>query len=99
MLHDRGFMNAFDAKTGTEVYDRRRVAGVSGFTSSPWAYNDKLFCLSEDGSTFVVKAGKDFEVLGKNELAAEDMGMATPAIAGERLLIRTAARIYSIKKK
>lgn len=99
VLHDRGFMNAFDAKTGTEVYDRRRVAGVSGFTSSPWAYNDKLFCLSEDGSTFVVKAGKDFEVLGKNELAAEDMGMATPAIASERLLIRTAARIYSIKKK
>jgi len=99
VLHDRGFMNAFDAKTGAEVYGRRRVAGVSGFTSSPWAYNDKLFCLSEDGSTFVVKAGKDFEVLGKNELEADDMGMATPAIAGERLLIRTAARMYSIKKK
>ena len=97
VLYDRGFMVAYDAATGEEVYGKRRVSGGSGFTSSPWAYDGKLFCLNEDGVTFVIKAGKEFEILHENALAEDDMGMATPAIAGDRLLIRTAARIYCLK--
>ena len=47
--------------------------------------------------TFVFNAGNEFELLHSNPLADDDMGMATPAIAGDRLLIRTSARIYSIR--
>ena len=96
-LLDFGFMAAYDATTGEEIYGKQRIPKGRAFTSSPWAYDGKIFCLNEDGVTFVVKAGRAFEILGTNELGSGDMGMATPAIAGDRLLIRTAERIYSIK--
>ncbi|REK08216.1 MAG: serine/threonine protein kinase [Planctomycetota bacterium] len=96
VLYDRGFMVAFDPKTGEEVYSRKRIPNGRAFTSSPWAYGGKLFCLNEDGVTFVIKAGSDFEVLHKNELAEDDMGMATPVVVGDKRLIRTAKRLYCI---
>jgi hypothetical protein len=46
--------------------------------------------------TFVLQAGDEFKVLHTNTLAEDDMCMATPALAGDRLLIRTAARLYCI---
>ena len=53
VLYDRGLLAAYDAKTGRELYGRKRIPdGGTGFTSSPWAYGDKLFCLNEDGRTF-----------------------------------------------
>ena len=68
----------------------------ASFTSSPWAYNGKVFALSEQGDTYVIRAGADYEVLGVNRL--DEMAMASPAIVGDRLLIRTATRLYSIRK-
>jgi outer membrane protein assembly factor BamB len=99
VLLDRGWLSALDPKTGEAIYDKQRLPPGSGFTVSPWAYNGKVFCLNEDGVTFVCKAGKEFELLHSNPLAEDDMGMACPAIAGDRLLIRTAARIYCVREK
>jgi outer membrane protein assembly factor BamB len=96
VLYDRGFLAAFNPKTGEEVYGKQRIPNGRAFTSSPWAYGGKLFCLNEDGVTFVVKAGSDFEILHTNKLADDDMGMATPVVVGDRLLIRTSARLYCI---
>ncbi len=48
--------------------------------------------------TFVVRSGDKFELLGKNPLADDDMCLATPAMIGDRLLIRTLARVYCIRK-
>lgn len=98
ILLDRGYLSALDPKTGAEIYGKQRLPGSTGFTASPWAYQGKIFCLNEDGGTNVCKAGKDFELLHTNQLADDDMGMATPAIAGKNLLIRTSARIYCIRK-
>jgi hypothetical protein len=75
----------------------QRLPNGGAFTSSPWAYDGKVFFLNEDGVTFVLKDGDEFELLHTNSLAEDDMGMATPAMAGDRLLIRTAARIYCIR--
>ena len=68
----------------------------ASFTSSPWAYNGKIFALSEQGDTYVIRAGREFEVLGVNSL--DDMAMASPAIVGDRLLIRMRTKVYSIRK-
>lgn len=96
-LYDRGFFTCHDAKTGKEVYPKARIdPGVNAFTSSPWAYNGKVFCLSEDGDTFVIQAGAEFKVLAKNSL--DEMCMATPAIARGSLIIRTATKLYRITK-
>ena len=98
VLYDRGLVACFDALTGGEVYRMQRLPDGGAFTSSPWAYDGKLFFLNEDGMTFVLKAGDQFELLHTNTLAADDMGMATPAIAGNKLFIRTSARVYCIGK-
>lgn len=99
VLYDQGFIACFDAKDGKELYSKRRLPNARAFTSSPWAYNGKVFCLNEDGVTFVIKAGEVFEELGTNALAEDDMCMATPAIAGDRLIIRTSARVYCLKSE
>ena len=99
VLYDQGFLAAYNAADGSEVYSKQRIPNGRAFTSSPWAYDGKVFCLNEDGTTFVIKAGDDFELLRTNPLEEDDMGMATPAIAGDRLLIRTSARIYCIQRQ
>jgi outer membrane protein assembly factor BamB len=96
VLYDQGFFAAYDPKTGEEIYKKQRIPDGKAFTSSPWGYGDRVFCLNEDGVTFVMKTGKDFEILHTNTLADDDMSMATPATVGNRLLLRTAARLYSI---
>lgn len=96
-LFDRGFFTNHEAKTGKEVYGRQRITSdASGFTASPWGYNGKIFAMSEDGDTYVIRAGATFELLGKNSL--NEMTLATPAIAHGSLLIRTASKLYRFSK-
>ena len=93
-LLDRGFFTCHNARTGEEVYGRQRIRPGVAFTASPWAYRDHIFALSEDGDTYVIKAGEEFEVVAVNSL--NEMSMATPAIAHSSLFIRTASKLYRI---
>ena len=97
VLLDRGALSAYDAKTGKPLFEREKIPDGRGFTASPWAAQGKIYALNEDGVTFVFKAGDAFELLHSNRLADDDMGMATPAIAGDRLLLRTSSRLYCIR--
>lgn len=96
-LTETGILSRFDAKTGEQTYKTRIDPTATAFTTSPWAYNGKLFCLSEEGQTFVIAAGEKFQLLHVNEL--DDMAQASPALVGERLLIRTERTLYSIRRK
>src|SRR4029450_4356018 len=97
-LFDRGFFTCHDARTGKEIYGRQRIAvDASGFTTSPWAYNGRIFVMSEDGDTYVIQAGPEFKVLGKNSLG--EMTLGTPAVGGGRRIIRTASKLYRVAKK
>jgi len=96
-LTETGILNRFDAKTGTQSYKTRIDPAATAFTTSPWAYNGKLFCLSEEGQTFVVNTGEQFQLSHVNEL--DDMAQASPALVGDRLLLRTEHRLYSIRRK
>lgn len=93
-LFDRGFVTCHEALTGAEVYDRQPFARGSTFTASPWAYNGKLFFLSEDGDTFVVEAGPEFRLLATHSL--EELCIATPSICQGKLFLRTASKLYCI---
>ena len=94
-LTDKGIFSRLDPKTGEQTYKARLHRTARNFTASPWAYNGMIFCLNEEGDTFVVKAGEKFELLGINSL--DEFAMATPALAGGRLLIRTQGKLYSIR--
>ena len=94
--YDGGFVTCHNAKTGERVYGRQRFTPGGSFTSSPFAYNGHLFFLSEDGLTYVVKAGPEFEIVARNDLG--ELCMACPAIVGSRLLIRTASKLYCMTK-
>lgn len=96
-LTETGILNRYDAKTGKQTYKTRIDPAATAFTTSPWAYNGKLFCLSEEGQTFVVTTGEEFKLSHINQL--DDFAQASPAVVGDRLLIRTEHRLYSIRRK
>jgi len=97
-LFDRGFFTSHDARTGKEIYPRQRITGeASGFTSSPWAYNNRVFAMSEEGDTYVIQAGNEFKVLAKNSL--NEMTLASPAIARGSLFVRTASKLYRLTRQ
>jgi outer membrane protein assembly factor BamB len=97
VLYDFGLIASFDANDGSAITERQRIPHGRAFTASPWAYGGRIFCLNEDGVTFVYQPGDKLEFMHENRLAEDDMAMATPAIAGDKLLIRTSARLYCIQ--
>jgi outer membrane protein assembly factor BamB len=94
VVYSTGFLSCFEAKTGKTVYEKQRLGG--SFTASPWSYDGKIFCLSEEGTTYVVKAGPQFELLAKNSL--NEVSLATPAVSDGRLFLRTVSTLYCIEK-
>jgi outer membrane protein assembly factor BamB len=93
VLYDRGQLSCFDAKTGKPVYEKERLPATA-FTASPWAAGGKIYCVSEDGDTFVIQAGREFKVLGKNTL--DEMTLATPALSRGSAVIRTQGKVYRV---
>ena len=96
VLFDRGLISCHDVKTGKVVGERKRIEqGAGEFTASPWAYEGKVFCLSEDGDTYVFEAGPKLELVRKNSLG--EMCCASPAVSGGTLFIRTLTKLHAIR--
>jgi outer membrane protein assembly factor BamB len=96
VVNDNGILTVFDAGTGERVYRARVGGGGFTFSSSPWAYGKHLYFLSEDGETFVLKEGASYEEVARNPL--EEMTLASPAIAGDSLYIRTQSKLYRLSE-
>ena len=93
MTGDVGVLTVSDARTGERVY-QDRIGGV--FTASPVAGDGKVYLASEDGETIVVAAGRNPKIVSRNRLTARQL--ASPAIAGGRLFIRSDDALYAIGK-
>lgn len=91
---DRGILTCIDARTGAVKYDGGRVPIPATFTASPVAFEGKILMTSEDGDTFIVKAGPKHEILGTNSVG--EAVYASPAIADGRIYIRGAKNLYCI---
>lgn len=91
-----GMISCYDAKTGRAAYTRERIPQAKSFWSSPWAYDGKVFCLDEDGTTHVLEAGPEFEVVRKNPLGRE-LFWSSPAVSGGALFVRGVDHVYCIK--
>jgi outer membrane protein assembly factor BamB len=95
LLADNGAITCLDAKTGEIKYEGGRPPKPGRFTASPVAFEGKILTTSENGDTFVTKAGPVHEVVRTNSI--DEMVMATPAISQGRILLRTVEHLYCIK--
>jgi outer membrane protein assembly factor BamB len=94
VCRNNGVFVAFDAVTGDELYEQRLGDGTTGFTASLVAADGKVYFTSEDGDVFVVKAGREFELLATNPVG--EVTLATPAISEGVLYFRTANSLIAI---
>jgi len=95
-LRGNGALECYHAQTGERIY-REKLGDMSSFSASGVAADGKLYFPSEQGNMFVVKAGKEFELLGAN--AMNDILMATPAISEGILFIRSHHSLFAISEK
>jgi len=91
---DRGILTCIDAKTGEVKYEGGRIPIPATFTASPVAFEGKILLTSEDGDTFIVKAGPKHEILGTNSIG--EAVYASPAVADGRIFIRGEKNLYCI---
>ena len=88
-----GILTAYDAATGERIY-RARVGGGGSFAASPIAADGRLYFANEDGDVIVVRAGRKYEEITKNEM--KEVIMSTPAISDGMIVVRTLGHIYGI---
>jgi outer membrane protein assembly factor BamB len=93
-FHDRGDVSCLRIATGEQLW-REKPAGRF-FGSPVWA-DGKLYCITVDGDVVVVRAAETYELLAVNPL--KETSHATPAIAGERMYLRTYSHLFSIGVK
>jgi outer membrane protein assembly factor BamB len=91
----QGTLACYEIKTGKQVF-KETLKGARMIASSPVVADGKMYITEESGKTIVVKAGTEFEVLHTNNL--DDLIWSSPAIAGDRLLIRGVKGLYCLKK-
>jgi len=94
ILANQGIFDCYELRTGKEIYRQRINHQGGGFSASPVAADGRIYLSSEDGDMFVVKAGKDFELLATNPMG--ERLMATPALSGGRMFVRAERTLYAI---
>jgi outer membrane protein assembly factor BamB len=98
VLTDNGTLSCYNARTGEPYYQQTRLPNTYSFKSSPVAANGKLYLASENDDVIVVKMGEKFEVLATNTMP-DQMFIATPAIVGGEIFLRSQNRLYCIHEK
>ena len=93
MVEDGGFASCLDAKTGKELW-QERIGGA--YSASPILAENRIYALSEDGKTIVFEAGREYKKLAENKL--DDGFMASPAVSGNALFLRTKKALYRIEQ-
>lgn len=94
LMTGNGTITCLDAKTGKMVYEGLRVPKATTFMASPVAFEGKILLTSEEGDTYVLKAGPKHEVMHTNSLG--EPVYASPAIADGKIFIRGEKHIYCI---
>jgi outer membrane protein assembly factor BamB len=94
MMSDGGVATCLEAKTGKEVW-RERIGG--GQSASPVYADGKIYFLGEDGKGVVIKAGRKFEELARNDM--KERTLASYAAADGALFLRTEKHLYRIEEK
>jgi len=96
VLGNNGVFDAYDLKTGAEIYRQRLEPVGSGFSASPVAADGRIYVSSEDGEMIVIAAGREFKKIAVNSMG--ELIMATPAISDGVMYVRSASSLFAIAK-
>lgn len=96
LVHDTGVLTVLNARTGAQLYKVRVGGGGHTFSASPLAAGNRVFFLTEEGVTFVLAAADEYKEVAKNDLG--EMSLASPAVAGDAMYIRTESKLYKIAR-
>jgi outer membrane protein assembly factor BamB len=97
VLANNGVLDAYDLKTGKELYRQRLPLIGSGFSASPVAADGKMYLSNEDGEMLVVRAGPTFQHIGTNSIG--ELLMATPALSDGVMYVRGLSNLFAIGAK
>jgi outer membrane protein assembly factor BamB len=97
VLANNGVFDAYDVKSGTEIYRQRLPYVGSGYSASPVAADGKIYLSSEDGEMLIVTAGREFKHLATNAMG--ELLMATPALSNGVMFVRAADHLFAIGRK
>jgi outer membrane protein assembly factor BamB len=94
MISDSGIATCLDAKTGN-VYWRERIGG--NHSASPLLAGGKVYFQNEEGIGTVIRAGKKFEVISRNDIG--ERVLASYAVSEGVLFIRAEKHLYRIESR
>jgi outer membrane protein assembly factor BamB len=94
MMNDGGVASCLDAKTSNEIWTKR-LPGE--YWASPLYADGLIYCFSQSGAIPVFKASREFELVAENKL--DDGFVASPAVAGKALVLRSKTHLYRIERK
>ena len=97
MVNDGGVVTSLDPQNGDVVSQGRLKGAVDNYYASPVAADGKIFMASELGKVAVLTSDGGLDVVAVNDL--DDLIYASPAIADERLYIRTRSTLYCFGEK
>lgn len=97
LITDNGMLTCLDPKTGEIKYEGKRVPIPATFMASPVAADGKIFLTSENGETFVIKAGPEHEVIGTN--AIDEPVYSSLALVGDTIYMRAEKHLYKMKDR
>lgn len=96
VTEDIGVVRCLDAKTGQAVYEQRLQPAPGPVYASPLLADEKLYYVSRERGVYVLAAGPRFELLAHNDLGDRSRFSASPAVVGNRLLLRSDAFLYCL---
>lgn len=91
-----GISNCFEAGSGKPVWETKRIQNLGEYYASPISADGKIFIAGENGFVVVLKEGPELKVVAKNDMG--DVCVATPAISGGALFIRTQKKLFCISQ-
>ena len=96
IVNDKNIANCLDARTGKSIW-KQSLDGANGFSASPVSDGKNIYLCDQDARTFVIKVDDEYTPVATNKL---DAGcMASPAIIGNELFLRTKTHVYCIATK
>jgi outer membrane protein assembly factor BamB len=97
VLANNGVFDAYDLKTGVEVYRERVPHLGSGFSASPVAADGKIYVSGEDGEIIILAAGRTFRHIATNSMG--ELLMASPALSDGVMYVRSVSSLFAVGHK